>query len=105
MRDLRGTYVHRGDVARRRRRIKQSVFVVGFFFSLWFIAAHRKPELPSAEAAVAAPQSSFFSLGRETKQLRRELENAKGELSLLKGQYERVEQIMELSSRYAISGG
>ena len=106
MRNLRGTYVHRGDGARRRRRIKQVVFAIGLVASVWVVFGHRsEPVLPDAHAAVTPKTSSFFSIGLgETQRLRNELENARGELNLLRGQYDRAEKIIEFSTRYRITG-
>src|SRR5436309_8790253 len=106
MRNLRGTYVHRGDGARRRRRLKQVVFATGLVASVWVVFGQRSESaLPDAHAAVTPKTSSFFSLGHgaEAQKLRHELESARGELNLLRGQYERAEKIIEFSTRYGIT--
>src|SRR5438093_1495994 len=104
MRNLRGTYVHRGDAARRRRRIQQMLIACGFCATVWFLFAHRNPPPASAEpAAVSKPASSFFSIGGEARKLRQELDNTRGELSLLRAQYERAEKVIQYSSQYGIT--
>ena len=48
MRNLRGTYVHRGDAARRRRRIKQALFAAGSIAVTTVIIASRKTTTANA---------------------------------------------------------
>ncbi len=104
MRNLRGTYVHRGDAARRRRRIRQAV-VAGCSIAVTVVViASRKPATANAEPAVSSVQpSSFFTLGKSRK-LRHELESAQGELNLLRAQLERAEQILGFSTKYGVTG-
>ena len=52
MKDLRGTYVHYGDVQRRRRRVRAAVMVAGLFTSAVFVARNWEPT--QAEAAGSA---------------------------------------------------
>ena len=100
MRNLRGTYVHRGDAARRRRRIKQVLFATGSIALTTLVIASRKPTTANAESATGA-RASIFSLG-ESRKLRDELQSARGELSLVRAQFERADKIMQYSTKYAI---
>lgn len=106
MRNLRGTYVHRGDAARRRRRVKQALFAVGSIAVTITVLESRKTATANAEptVAIAEGRASFFSLGASRK-LRQELESANGELTLVRAQYERATKIMEYSNRYSITAG
>src|SRR5947207_880096 len=105
MRNLRGTYVHRGDAARQRRRLQQTLFVAGFIVAMFVIAKGRKPTPANAEPVVTGESNSpLFSIG-DSRKLRRELETAKGELSVMKAQYERADKIMQYSTKYGITAG
>jgi soluble lytic murein transglycosylase-like protein len=104
MRNLRGTYVHRGDAARRRRRMKQMLFGAGSIAVTVIVIASRKPTPANAEPAVTAEDRALFSLG-DSRKLRQELESAKGELSLVRAQYERAAKIMEYSNKYRVTAG
>ena len=101
MRNLRGTYVHRGDAARRRRRIKQGVFAAGSIALTVMVIASRDPSTANAEPAVTESRS-FFSI-RSTRELRDELESTKGELNLLRAQLERAERILGYATKYRIN--
>ena len=100
MRNLRGTYVHRGDAARRRRRIKQALFAVGSIALTTVVIASRDPSQANAEPAVTESRS-FFSMG-DSRELRQELENTKGELSLVRTQLERAGKILGYATKYRI---
>lgn len=102
MRNLRGTYVHRGDAARRRRRIKQMLFLACSITVTTIVIASRKSTPANAEPAVTGARASLFSLGSSRK-LRQELESAKGELSLVRAQYERADKIIQYSTKYGIT--
>src|SRR5262249_55584994 len=104
MRNLRGTYVHRGDAARQRRRIQQSIFVAGAVVATIVVAKSRQAIPANAEPVVTESHSSFFSLG-ESRKLRAELESAKGELNLMKAQYERADKVIQYSTKYGINAG
>lgn len=105
MRNLRGTYVHRGDAARKRRRMKQMLFAAGSVAATVIVLATRKSIPANAEPAVTGGSSSFFRMGPDTRKLRQELESAKGELSLVRSQYERADKIMHYSNVYGITAG
>ena len=103
MRNLRGTYVHRGDAARRRRRIKQFLFVSGSIAVTTVVIATRKTTTANAEPATGS-RAPLFSLG-ENRKLRDELQSARGELSLVRAQFERADKIMQYSTKYRIPAG
>jgi len=80
MRNLRGTYVHRGDAARKRRQLKQALFAAGTILATVVVVQSRKPATANAAPAVTGDRS-FFQIGGARK-LRDELESAKGELNV-----------------------
>jgi soluble lytic murein transglycosylase-like protein len=105
MRNLRGTYVHRGDQARRRRKLGKVLIVACFLTATGFVWAGRNSSTAIAEPAWAAQSDGLFLTRAEGRRLRWELENARGELDLLRGQYERAERILHFSRLYDISAG
>src|SRR5690349_19980339 len=104
MRNLRGTYVHRGDAARRRRRIKQMLFGAGSIALTVMVIASRKTSTANAEPAVTGDRASFFSLG-DSRKLRQELESARGELTLARAQFERADKPIQYWTKYGITAG
>jgi soluble lytic murein transglycosylase-like protein len=68
------------------------------------VIASRKPTPANAEPAVTADDRAMFSLG-DSRKLRQELESAKGELSLVRAQYERAAKIMQYSNKYGVTAG
>jgi len=105
MRNLKGTYVHRGDVARRTRRIRQTLLVLGLFAATGVIAATRKTSTANAEETPGTPRTSFFSLPGEARRLRNDLANVQGQLDLLRGQFDRADAIIKYSTRFGINAG
>ena len=103
MRNLRGTYVHRGDAARKRRRAKQVAFVAGSILATIVVIGTRKTTTANAAPAVTGNRS-IFQIGANRK-LRDDLESAKGELSLARARYERAEKIIGYSTKYGITAG
>jgi hypothetical protein len=105
MKKLRSTYVHRGDAIRRRNRLRSLVVFVGISGAALLVIANRRPSPATAEAAaISSPASGFsFSLIGENRRLRQELQNAIGDNNLLKARYDRVNRIIDFSSRYKIS--
>ena len=72
MKDLRGTYVHYGDVLRRRRRVRAGVMVAGLVAAAMLGARNWEPT--QAEAAGSSERvvmSDATSSGLEGKQLER----------------------------------
>jgi soluble lytic murein transglycosylase-like protein len=103
MKKPRSTYVHRGDAVRRRHRIRSLLAFFGIVGAALLVIANRQPSTPMAEAAAISGEASDFSFpvlgGRR---LRRELENATGEMSLLKAQLDRANRIIGYSAQYDI---
>jgi hypothetical protein len=64
----------------------------------------RKSTPADAEPALTGSENSFFSLGSSRK-LRQELESTKGELSIVRSQYERADQVMQYSNKYGVTAG
>ena len=101
MKNLRGTYVHRGDAYRRRKRLKRTVLALSFFGATAFVVGNRNPAAPEAEAAPVT--SSGFKLDVSTdRSLSFALDSAKGELALVRAQLERAQKVIGYSSRYDI---
>jgi len=105
MRNLKGTYVHRGDVARRTRRIRQTLLVLGLFCATGIVAATRKTNTANAEPTPNSSRGSIFSLPGEARRLRNDLANVQGQLDLLQGQYERANAVIKYSTRFGINAG
>jgi hypothetical protein len=102
MKNLRGTYVHRGDAHRRRTRVKQVTLAIGFFGACAFILGNRKPTTTSVEAAPVKRSSGFrINLGSD-RALTARLDSMRGELDLAKAQLDRSAKIFSFSSRYRI---
>ena len=103
MKNLRGTYVHRGDAHRRRTRVRQVTLAVGFFGASAFLLGNRTPATTNVEAApVKSAASSFrINLGSD-RALTARLDSMRGELDLAKAQLDRSAKIFEFSSRYKI---
>jgi soluble lytic murein transglycosylase-like protein len=104
MRNLRGTYVHRGDAIRRRRRMQRMLFVAGSVAVTATVIAARRTTPANAEPTVTGSRASLFSLG-DARKLRAELETTKGELTLVRAQYERADRVMRYSNQYGITAG
>jgi transglycosylase-like protein with SLT domain len=103
MQNLRGSYVHRGDAVRRRRRAKRVLLVVGFMGTAWWVIASR--ETATASAAVFANEPSGFFSNSTARKLREQLETTKGQLTLVQGQYDRAQKIMHYSTRFDVPAG
>jgi soluble lytic murein transglycosylase-like protein len=101
MRNLRGTYVHRGDAYRRRRRLKQTALVLSFFGATAFVLGNKKPTTLTAEAAPAKYSGLSVAVGSKSS-LAFALDSARGELALMRTQLDRANKIMAYSSRYRI---
>src|SRR5436853_3538611 len=100
MRNLRGTYVHRGDAARRRKRLKQALYAAAVIAVAALTLAARHPGTASAEVTIHS--SGFLGLGVGTRELREALDSTKGEMDLVRARYERADRIIQFSSRFAI---
>src|SRR3954467_15724646 len=102
MRNLRGTYVHRGDVIRRTRRVKQALLAIGFCVATGVIAASREPATVNAAPAPKVEKEKFFVSPSEARKLQNDLATARGELDMMKAQFERANGIISYSNRYNI---
>src|ERR1700729_2734269 len=98
MHNLRGTYVHRGDTARRKRLVRNWLLAVGCIGAGTVAWANRKPLPANAEPAVAGVASSFFSRPGDIRKIRNELASTRGELDLLQSQFDRANKIIQFSS-------
>jgi soluble lytic murein transglycosylase-like protein len=101
MKNLRGTYVHRGDAYRRRARLKRTVLALSFFGASAFVLGNRKPAAPTAEAAPVKSNAFSFSVATD-RSLSFALDSARGELELVRAQLERAQKVINYSSRYHI---
>ena len=97
MRNLRGTYVHRGDGERRLRRLKKALLVVGALGAVLLLA-----ESPDPKEAIAGAPAFSFSIGDDSRRLRDELSDAQGSLDLATAELDRMKRVFEYSSRYSI---
>jgi soluble lytic murein transglycosylase-like protein len=99
MKNLRGTYVHRGDRERSARRIRAGIILAGLIVAGGLLV--RSPG-PSEAKAENAPALGIFA-GSEMKLLRAELEAARGELDLAKASLDRWHKVFEFSSQYRVA--
>ena len=101
MRNLRGTYVHRGDGPRRRNRRRRWVLAAGLAASVGLVAWSREPSEALAEPT-GDDDLPFYVWG-EARKLKGELDAARGNLELVSAQLDRANKVIEYSSRYGIS--
>jgi soluble lytic murein transglycosylase-like protein len=85
--------------------MKQMVVAAGAVATTVVVLATRRSTPANAEPAVIEGPSSFFGMGSATRKLRQELESAKGELSLVRSQYERADRIIHYSNAYGVTAG
>ena len=97
MRNLRGTYVHRGDRDRRRRKVRTGLLLTAFAASIAYVVRDSGP----AEAKAEAPRFPVV-IGSEATRLRAELDAARSELDLANAQLDRWHKIFSYSSTYRI---
>lgn len=101
MHTFRGTYVRRGDAARRRARARQVIVGVAVAVLAGVLVLSRR--LPEARAGVEASVPLFdFGSGIGSQHLRDELSATKGQLDLANAQLERLNAVVGYSSRYHI---
>ena len=62
MRKLHGTYVHRGDGARRRARLRRWAYGIGFCAAAVVAYQYKDSEPAAAEAAPAAPSGRAWAI-------------------------------------------
>ena len=97
MRDLSGSYVHRGDVERRNRRIRGALMFAGLAVAVVVTAQSWTP----AEAG-ATPLRLVASEAAEVSVLRNQIEAARGELRIATAHLERWNRIFEFARTYRI---
>src|SRR5215203_6180403 len=102
MKNLRGTYVHRGDAYRRRKRLKRTVLALSFFGAAAFVLGDGKPAARAAEAAPVSGSSAFRINVSTDRSLSSALDSARGELELVRAQLERAQKVINYSNRYRI---
>src|ERR1700730_8041106 len=100
MKNLRGTYVHRGDGFRRRTRLKQTVLALSFFGATAFVLGNRSPAAPEAQAASVHSTGSFRINLATDRTLAAQLDSTRGELDLVHAQLERANKIIAFSTQY-----
>lgn len=104
MRNLRGTYVHRGDAIRRRKRTRRLAFLAtSVVVTAGVITAHHASSA-NAEPTLSANRASVFSIGN-ARELRAELAATQGELTLVKAQIERADRVIQYSTEYSVPAG
>lgn len=101
MQTLRSSYVRRGDIARRRARVRQ--VLVGFAVVVLAAVLVLSRRLPEARAGVESAAPLFdFGTNLASQHLRDELNATKGQLDLANAQLERLNAVVGYSSRYHI---
>jgi soluble lytic murein transglycosylase-like protein len=100
MKNLRGSYVHRGDAARRRARVRRSALFVSFCGAVCLAWTNRSPSEAHAEATDTS--ESYFNVRAENVRLKNDLESARGDLELSRTQLARWGRIYNLSSKYHV---
>jgi soluble lytic murein transglycosylase-like protein len=103
MRNLRGTYVHRGDANRRRRRIERSALALSFLGATAFLLGNRRPAAPDAQAAPVESKRSFRINLSTDGSLTAQLDSTRGELDLTRTQLDRATKVIAYSSQYKIA--
>jgi soluble lytic murein transglycosylase-like protein len=98
MKDLRGTYVHRGDVERRRRRVRGALMAVLLLSATVLAARSWKPVEADAADLVTQPSDEV-----EVASLKRQVEEARGELRIATAHLERWNRVFEYARRYKIA--
>ena len=98
MRNLRGTYVHRGDAIRRMARIRRALLVGGFAIAVvlgW-------NNTGTSEASAEPTRDLFPSLSVDER-MQDELDKTRGELDLANAQLARWNKVFTYSSQYRIA--
>ena len=84
--------------------MQRMLFVAGSVAVTATVIAARRTTPANAEPAVTGARAGLFSLG-DSRKLRAELETTKGELTLVRAQYERADRVMRYSNQYGITAG
>lgn len=96
MRNLRGTYVHRGDAIRRRSRIQRAVLAVCAVVAAVAMWGSRTP------SEAAAEPTSFLEDRSAMQRMELDLNRTRGELDLANAQLARWNRVFTYSSKYNI---
>ena len=102
MRDMRGSYVHRGDLTRRRARMRRAV--VGIAACSAALVAYENQRVDEAKAAwdVNAAGAAVVSPVVSPVMARRQVAEARGEVALANEHLERWNRIFAFSNKYNI---
>src|SRR4051794_27929433 len=100
MKNLQGSYVHRGDAARRRARARRTAIFVSFCGAVCLAWTNRSPVEARAESADT--EGSYFDVRAENVRLKNDLESPRGDLDLARAQLSRWGRIYNLSSQYHV---
>ena len=99
MQHPRTGYTHRGDGERRRERFRRVMLVTGFVVAVTLVARERDRD----GTAVASSGTLTLSGFGQTRELRRQLDAARGELALVSAQLDRANAVITYSARYRIA--
>ncbi len=97
MKELRGTYVHRGDVERRKRRVRAVIMVAGLVTAGIMAVRNWAPIDANAE-----PVRRTLAQRAEVQQLQEKIAAARGDLATVDLQLERWHRIFTYSRRYRV---
>ena len=98
MKPIRDRYSHRGDAARKRKRIKNGLIALGFVVAVPLVAGSR-----SAVGEARAEDTFSFGLTSESRRLKDQLGEAQGELELARNQLDRANKVIGFSTKYHVS--
>jgi soluble lytic murein transglycosylase-like protein len=96
MRNIRDSYVHRGDALRRREKIRRLVLALGVIAAVTLVFFDRQRDANASAATFS------FGITGESRRLQSELDQLRGELDVQRAQLQRAERIIAYSSRYKI---
>lgn len=97
MKDYSHSYVHRGDAARRKRRVQGAFMLAGVLVAGTMAARNWEP----TEAA-ATPLQRTLAERAEVQRLQNQIEQARGDLRIASAQLERWNRIFHYSHKYQI---
>jgi soluble lytic murein transglycosylase-like protein len=97
MNDLRGTYVHRGDLQRRRERVKRAV--MGIACCTAALVVYENNNVDEAKAAAGAERAAAATASGEARLRPRA---TRSEVAIANEQLERWNRIFAFSNRYNI---
>ena len=105
MRYFTGTYVHRGDAARRRGRVKRLLSIVGAgAAAAMILGLYPSPSAEIAQAAVVTHESSSTPVGADAT-LQDQLASTRSKVTDLQGRLQRADRIIHYSTQYGVSAG